>query len=383
MTHKFIDFNVRNRITILILTLFVDLFITACSSDKEESSSQEKFPVTNPILRDTLFTSEYVADIQSIQNVEIRARVRGYMEAIHADEGQDIKAGQLLFSISSQEYKLELLKAKAVLANAIAEAKATEVNLNNVKTLVEKNIVSKSELDLAQAKWGALQAKIEEAKAHEASAQLSLSFTQIKAPFSGIINRIPKKVGSLIEGGTLLTIISNNNEVFAYFNLSEREYLEFARRNDADKNKEVLLMMADHQIHNHKGTIETVESEVDKNTGTIAFRARFPNPGHLLKHGSSGKVMLTNELKNALVIPQKSTFEIQENTYVYVVDSDNVVRMRSIVPKLRLPHLYVIESGLSSEDRILYEGIQRVKDGDRIRHEFKRMDQILHQLAKQ
>ena len=383
MTHKFIELSVRNRITVLILTLFAGLFMTGCSSDKENSSGQKKFPVMNPILKDTLYTSEYVADIQSIQNVEIRARVRGYMEAIHVDEGQYVKAGQLLFSISSQEYKLELLKAKAVRANAIAEAKATEVNLTNVKTLVEKNVVSKSELDLAQAKWGALQAKIEEAKAHEASAQLNLSFTQIKAPFSGIINRIPKKVGSLIEGGTLLTIISNNNEVFAYFNLSEREYLEFARRNDADKNKEVLLIMADHQIHNHKGTIETVESEVDKNTGTIAFRARFPNPGHLLKHGSSGKVMLTNVLKNALVIPQKSTFEIQENTYVYVVDSDNVVRMRSIVPKLRLPHLYVIESGLSSKDRILYEGIQRVKDGDRITPELKRTDQIMYQLVIQ
>jgi membrane fusion protein (multidrug efflux system) len=120
--------------------------------------------------------------------------------------------------------------------------------------------------------------------------------------------------------------------------------------------------MADNQMHKFKGTVETTESEVDKNTGTIGFRARFPNPEQFLKHGSTGKVILSSELKDAMIIPQKSTFEIQENTYVYVVDKDNVVHMRSIVPKIRMSNLYVLESGLSVDDKIIYEGIQRVKE---------------------
>ncbi len=337
-----------------------------CSSNKKDPESRERFPITYPVLKDTFYTTEYVADIHSIQNIELRARVKGFMEFIHIDEGQYVNAGQLLFSISSQVYRQELLKAKAMLASAVADAKASEVDLTNTKTLVEKNIVSKSELDLAQAKLEAFMAKIEEAKAHEASAALQLSFAQVKAPFSGIINRIPKKVGSLIDEGELLTTLSDNKEVFAYFHVSEKEYLDFNLSKDAGKKREVLLTLANNITHTYKGRIEIVEGEVDKSTGNIAFRARFPNPELVLKHGSTGKVRLIHEVRNALLVPQKSTFEIQDNLYVFVVDNNNKVRQRKIVPSFRLPHWYVISSGLSVNEKIIYEGIQKVKEGDKV-----------------
>lgn len=342
------------------------ILFMACSTNSETSKIEEKFPVISPVVMDTIYNQEYVADIQSVQNVELRSRVKGFIEDIHVDEGKYVKAGQLLFTISSKEYKEALIKSKALLKSTIAEAKAAELDVKNVQTLVDKNVVSKTELEMAQAKLDAANAKIEEAKSDEASAVLNLSFTQIKAPFDGIINRIPNKKGSLIDEGTLLTSISNNKEMFAYFNVSERDYLDFISKSKSDKKEEITLVLANDQLHSHKGFVETVDGEFDKTTGNIAFRARFSNPDGILKHGSSGKVRLKNELKNAMIISQRSTFEIQEINYVFVINKDSIVQMKSFVPKLRLPSLYVVESGLLPTDQIIYEGIQRVKEGDKI-----------------
>lgn len=344
----------------------VTLFLLSCSPDKETAVSEEKFPVIRPAKMDTVFTKEYVANIQSIQNVELRSRVGGFIEQVHVDEGQSVKAGQVLFSISSQVFRDELQKANAILKSALAESKVAEVELKNARRLVDKNIVSITDLEMAEAKLEAAQAQIDEAKSAVSTAQLNLSFASVKAPFDGVINRIPNKTGSLIEEGTLLTAISNNKEVFAYFNMSEVEYLDFNKRSDAESNKEVTLILADNQPYSKKGKIETVESEIDKNTGTIAFRARFPNSSNMLKHGASGKILFRTPLKDALLIPQKSTFEIQENLYVYVVNKDNVVELRSFVPGIRMSHVYVVQSGLTPGDNIIYEGIQRVSEGDKI-----------------
>lgn len=381
MIYPFIHWITSNRINSLFIPALLGMFcFISCSSNKTNEDKPEKFPVTYPLLKDTVYSNEYVADIHSLQNVEIRARVSGFIETIHIDEGEEVKAGQLLFSISSQQYKQELLKAKAALASAIADAKAGEVDLNNTKMLVNKNVVSKSELDLATAKQEALLAKIEEAKALETSAELQVSFAQVRAPFSGVINRIPNKVGSLIEDGALLTTLSDNTQVFAYFNVSEKEYLDFASGKEEQKNSEVVLILANGTPHSSKGNIETVEGEIDKSTGNIAFRARFPNPDLLLKHGSTGKVGLMHSVKNALLVPQKSTFEIQDITYVYVLDEKNVARLRSIKPKFRIPHFYIVESGVTNKERILFEGIQQVKEGDQIDPQPIEIQNIITQL---
>jgi len=350
----------------LILVCTSITFFACCSSSNGEESTQEKFPVSSPLVADTSYTREYVADIHSIQNIEIRAKVEGILEATHVDEGQAVKEGQLLFTISGQQYRQELLKAQAALASALAEAKAAEVELNNVKTLFEKNVISQSELDLALAKREAVNANVEEAKAQEASAGLQLAFAQIRAPFSGIINRIPNKAGSLLEEGSLLTTLSNNKEVFAYFNLSEKDYLDYVASTTNVKQTAATLQLANNTLYPHTGKIEMIESEFDRSTGNIAFRARFPNPTQLLKHGGSGKIVLSTTLKDAMIIPQKSTFEVQENIYVFVVAEGNKVQQRKIVPAYRLSQVYVISSGLNANDQFVYEGIQKLKDGDAI-----------------
>jgi RND family efflux transporter MFP subunit len=358
------------------LSIFISL-LYSCTSDGNKESNLEKFPVTTSLMTDTTYVKEYVADIHSIQNVEIRAKASGFVESIHVDEGHFVQQGQLLFSIGSQQYKQELLKAQAALASALADAKAAEVELNNVRTLVSKSIVSQSEQDLAEAKLEAFKAKIEEAKAHESSANLQLSFAQIKAPFSGQINRIPFKTGSLVDEGSLLTTISNNKEVFVYFNLSEKDYLDYITSKPEERPTEAKLLLANNTLYQHKGKIETIESEFEKSTGNIAFRARFPNPNQILKHGGSGKVLLTTTLKNATIIPQKSTFEIQGNIYVFVVDKESKVQMRKIVPTHALPQVYVISSGLQPDDKFIYEGIQRVKEGDKIETQAVQLSQMI------
>jgi RND family efflux transporter MFP subunit len=351
--------------------------LSACSTKQSNNEAKETFIITSPINIDTSYTIEYAADIHSLQNVEIRTKVKGHLEKIYIDEGSIVSTGQLLFSINKEAFQLELLKSQANLKSAIAQLKINQLELENVKKLYDKNIVSKTELDKAAALLDAANAKIEEARSEELVAKLHLTYAEIRAPFDGIIDRIPYKKGSMIDEGSLLTTISNNKEVFAYFNVSEKEYLNIrSQKASIDKNK-ITLLLANNQPHKYKGTIETTDGEFDKNTGNIAFRAKFANPDILLRHGSSGKVQLINELENALVIPQKSTFEIQDKYYVFVVDANNTVRAKNIVVKQRLPHLFVIENNLSTNDKIVYEGIQNVKDGDQIKVEFISMKAII------
>jgi RND family efflux transporter MFP subunit len=362
--------------------IVVQLATIGCSFEKGKQTS-EKFTVTRPIIIDTVYYIDYVSDIHSVKNVEIRSRVKGYVEDILVDEGMAVKKGQILFRISSQEYKEDLLKAKANLKNAIAEAKSAELNLHNVKVLVDKNVVSKTELDMAHAKLDALNANIDEAKSHEVSAQLKLAFTEVRAPFDGILDRIPNKVGSLIDEGTLMTTLSDNSEVFAYFNVSEKEYLDFTSDASGTYSKSVSLILANNEEHQYKGQIETIEGEFDNATGSIAFRARFPNPDKVLKHGSTGKIRLKRSVQSALVIPQKSTFEIQDRMFVYVVDKNNIAHMRSITPQLRIPHLYILASGVTANDKFIYEGIQDVREGEEISPEFVSLKTIIPQLSNE
>lgn len=373
----------HSRILYVLAFQCIGVFFISCSSKpKPAAAVPQTFQVYSPIVMDTTYDKSYVADIHSVQNVEIRARVKGFLEKILVDEGKSVKAGQTLFVFNNLMLKEELLKANAQLKNAVAELKVTEVELKNSKNLVEKNVVSETELEMAKAKKEAVEARILEAKAAVSIAQLHISYSEIKAPFDGVINRIPYKVGSLVDEGTLLTTLSNNKEMFAYFNVSEKEFLHFSRSHELVKQQPVLLMLADNTPFRHMGHIETAETEVDKNTGNIAIRARFANPEYLLKHGATGKIILSGVLKNAMIIPQKSTFEVQDKVNVYVVDKNNIARTRTVDVKWRLPHLYIIGSGLSIDDKIIYEGVQLIKEGDSINAQPVALRSLLPLLVK-
>lgn len=365
---------------ISLITIILSYGCTANSqTENVPIIKQKEFPVIEIIAKDTVLQNEYVADIQAIQNVELRARVQGFLEKVYVDEGKEVKKGQLLFKTNDEEYKAELAKAKANLQSAIAEAKAVEYEVDRLRVLVEKNVISKTELDVALAKLDAVKAKISEARSAEANAAVRLSYTSIMAPFDGIIDRIPFKTGSLIDHGTLLTTASDISAVYVYFNVSEREYLQYVMAKDDNSNSstnEVRLILADGTPYPYEGKVETMEGEFKASTGSIAFRARFPNPDKILKHGATGRIILSNIIKNALMVPQKSVFEIQDKYYLFVVDSTNQVRMKSFVPKTRFSYYYIVESGLKEGDRIVFEGIQNIKDGMYIKPRLVEMDTI-------
>ena len=349
----------------LLLGIYGFVSFTACKTKTEEKTETGKYTVTSPIVMDTVFTKEYVTQIQSIQNIEIRAQVKGYLESINVDEGKLVKGGQVLFNIMPKMYEAEMQKSAA-------EAQMAFLEYQNTKTLADKNIVSATELAISQSKYDIQKAEL-------TKAELELSFTKIKAPFDGAIDRIKFKKGSLIDEGAILTTLSNNVEIYAYFNVTEAEYLNYKNHN-ADDKQNVALILANGQDHKYKGKIETIESEFDNTTGNIAFRARFPNPDLLLKHGETGKVRLIVPIRNALVIPQKATYELQDKTYVYVVDKDDKVKSRIITIKQKFPNLYVVESGLSAGDKIVLDGIQSVKDDDKIEFEFIQPKEVIGKL---
>lgn len=351
--------------TVLSLLVLV-LFQVSCKNHEEAKEETGKFMATAPIIMDTSFVKQYVAQIRSIRNIEIRAQERGYLEAIYVDEGRYVKAGQLLFKIMPKIYEAELQKAEA-------EARAAEIELENTKALVAKNVVSKNEQAMAQA-------KLDQAKAELALAKVHLSFTEIRAPFDGVLDRIPKKIGSLIDEGELLTTLSDNSKMFAYFNVSEPEYLEYETNIKNRGNNKVGLLLANNTPLSTMGDIETVEGEFDNETGNIAFRAIFPNPNRLLKNGETGKVLLTMPFKNALIIPQKATYEIQDKVYVFVIDKNNVVHSKLINIINRMTDLYIVGSGISVEDKILLEGVQKVKDDDKVEYEFKKPAEVISHL---
>jgi RND family efflux transporter MFP subunit len=357
--------------------LFGLFLLSACTAKKEEALEIQTLEVSSPISLDTTIFQAFVADIHAIQNVEIRARVKGYLDRVLVDEGKQVKKGQIMFMINSQEFVADLARAKAVLSQASAELKAEDLTLLNTRLLVDKNVISKNQLAISLAKVDGLKAKREEALAHVQAAELKVENSNIRAPFDGVVNRLPFKRGSLVDEGTLLTSLSDNQNVFAYFNVSEQEYLDFSEKGGVNKSAMVDLVLANGDLYPEKGIVETIEGEFDKNTGNIAFRARFANPAKLLRHGASGKVQLPKKVSGYWAIPQKSVFEIQEKSYVFVKSPSGEVKMKSILPDIRIPHFYLVKKGFSAKDTILIEGIQLVKQGQKIKSTFKPMRQLL------
>ena len=340
--------------------------ICLSSACKETIPTQETkvFEVINPIIKDTIYEREYAAAIQSIQNVDIRNKVKGFIEEINVDEGQKVTKGQTLFKLNNGELEQLIRKAEALIQSAQAELKGTELEYENTRKLFEKNIVSKSELELYATKVQLNKAKLNLAKVEKEQAELHNLYTTVRAPFSGVINRIPFKKGSLVDEGSLLTSISNNEFVYAYFNVSEIDYLDYQL--SQKKSNQVKLILANNQPYPEKGIIETTESEIDASTGNIAFRAKFHNKSQILKQGSSGKIVVPAYLKSAILIPQKSSFEVQGNIFIYTVNKQNIVKAKRIIPLFRLSNFYVVTDGLTKEDLIILEGIQSLREGDKI-----------------
>ncbi len=348
--------------------LLAGVSMAGCASRSETPKQPDKpsVPIIQLIRQDAELDHDYAGHIEAVQNVEVRSRLAGYLDNILVDEGQSVRKGQLLFQLNPAEYQVKVDEAQASLESAQAQQQSVEVEMDRVKLLVDKDVISATELKLARAKMATARAAIDQAKAALATARLLVSLTGIRAPFDGLINRLPFKRGSSIDQGALLTTISDLSRMYVYVNISEKEYLAFARkRRDPQQAtvQEVELLLADGSPYPHKGKIETTETVFEGNSGTIAFRAAFPNPNRLLRHGATGKIRMTTDVDDAVLVPQKAVFEVQDKNFVYVVDGGNKVRTRPFVPQSRINQFYVVRSGLKPGDRVVYEGIQQLRDG--------------------
>lgn len=348
------------------MSLIMLIILTSCNAKKEKKEEHTAFLVTNPIKKDTSITKDYVSQIHSFRHIEIRALEKGYLQKISVDEGQQVKKGQAMFQIMPNIYQAELEKAKA-------ESQAAKIELQNTQLLADGNVVSQNELALANANY-------QKANAEVALAQTHLGFTKITAPFDGIMDHLEAREGSLLDEGELLTTLSDNSKMWVYFNVPEAEYLDYITSADKDSKKEVELLMANNKRFNQNGIVETIEGEFNSETGNIAFRATFPNPDGILRHGETGSVLMTVPFKDVIIIPQKATFEVLDKTYVFIVDKDNVVRQKEITIGAELPHLFVVSKGLSENDTVLLEGIRMVKNNEKIHTKFLEPNKVLAEL---
>ncbi|WP_395744479.1 efflux RND transporter periplasmic adaptor subunit [Prosthecobacter sp.] len=316
-----------------------------------EEEEEPQLILTNPVRRDTVITRDYVCQIRSCRNIEVRALERGYLETVAVNEGQMVKEGQEMFKILPRVFNASLKKAEA-------EAQVAKVEYENTERLLKSNVVSDKELTMAKAKWDQKLAEVSLAQTH-------LGFTVIKAPFTGLMDRLRLRNGSLVDQGDLLTTLSDNSEMWIYFNVPEADYLEYSSRAPTEESKQVKLVMANGQIFDQAGRVNVIEAEFNNKTGTIPFRADFPNPKGLLRHGETGNIRMQETVKGALLVPQKSTFELAEQHYLYVVDKDHVIHQRKITVEKELEDLFVVSAGLKEDETFIFEGMRQVHDGEK------------------
>lgn len=332
-----------------------------------EGHAQGRYTATSPLLADTLVQRDYVCQIHSIQHIELRALEKGYLQDVLVDEGQQVKEGQLMFRIKPVLYQAEVQRAQA-------EAEFAGIEYRNTKALADSNVVSPNELALAKARYDKALAELSLAQAH-------MGFTEIRAPFDGIVGRFHVRKGSLLDEGELLTELSDNSAMWVYFNVPEAEYLEYKKSAIAGQGTKVQLKMANGELFDQQGEITAIESDFNNTTGNIAFRATFANPQGLLRHGETGNILMASDLKNVLLVPQKATFEVLDHRYVYVIDKEGVLHTTRIRTGAELQHLFVVTEGLKKEDRFLLEGLRKVNEGEKVEVKYLMPDSVVMHLG--
>jgi len=343
------------------------VIMTSCKHEEHTKKEEANYLVTLPEQKDTIINQEYVGQVRAIQHIELRALEKGYLEKIFVDEGQNVKKGQLIFKIKSNLYQAEVEKAQA-------EAEYAKREYLNTKILADSSIVSPNELALSKAHYNKTLAELQIAKTH-------LGFTEIRAPFDGIIGRFKDvRLGSLVEEGELLTTLSDNSKMWVYFNVPEKEYLGYVSQKGIQGiNQQVQLKMANDEFFMSPGKVETIEADFNNETGNITFRATFDNSKGTLRHGQTGKIFLPKKVKNAIIIPQKATYEVLDKKFVFVIKDHKVVS-QAIEVENELPHLYVIRDGLNKKDTLLVEGLRKVKNGEAILTHYQNLGAIVSEL---
>lgn len=368
---------IMKKITILSL---LAVFIISCA-DKSQAPAAVPAPLL-PVMAVTTETTttdaEYPAAIQGTVDVEIRPQVSGNLDRVLVDEGAYVTKGQTLFKINERPYREQLNNALASLHAAEASYINAQLEVDKLTPLVQNKVVSDYQLKSAKASQKIAAANIEQAKAIAASAKINLGYTSITAPVNGYIGRLPKKQGSLVAATDIeaLTTLSDVQEVYAYFSLSETDFIQFkskyAGNSIGDKIKKlppVTLILADNSAYPQTGKIDMVDGQFDKNTGAITVRAKFSNPNKTLRSGNTGKIRLGLEHNDAILVPQSATIEMQDKVFVFTVNKENKVTKMPITVIGKSGANYLIKDGVKSGDQIVLSGIDKLQEGQVIQPE--------------
>lgn len=368
---------IMKKITLLSL---LAVFVISCA-DKSQAPAAAPAPLL-PVMavttENTTTDAEYPAAIQGTVDVEIRPQVSGNLDRVLIDEGAYVTKGQPLFKINERPYREQLNNALASLHAAEASYINAQLEVDKLTPLVQNKVVSDYQLKSAKASQKIAAANIEQAKAIAASAKINLGYTSITAPVNGYIGRLPKKQGSLVSATDIdaLTTLSDVQEVYAYFSLSETDFIQFksqyAGNSIGDKIKKlppVTLILADNSAYPQTGKIDMVDGQFDKNTGAITVRAKFSNPNKTLRSGNTGKIRLGLEHNDAILVPQSATIEMQDKVFVFTVNKENKVTKMPITVIGKSGANYLIKDGVKSGDQIVLSGIDKLQEGQVIQPE--------------
>jgi len=388
-TRKPMSLLTRNQF-LFIWGLIVATALYACKSSAGAPAMQQQAPPALPVvtLQQAPATTykDFNASLEGTQDIEIRPQVDGYLDQILVDEGDYVKKGQPLFKINARPYQEQLNTARASLANAKANLANAEINVNKLTPLVQNNVVSDVQLKTAKAAYDASAAQVAQAEAQVQSAAINVGYTTVYAPVEGYVGRIPFRTGSLVglSNPTALTVVSSVRDIYAYFSLSEKDFLSFTQQFSGKTVEEKLkqfpaveLVMADESIYPAKGKVETVSGQFNNNSGTISFRAVFQNSEGLLRSGNTGRIRVPHAMSTALMIPQESTFELQDKVFVFTVADSNKVVSVPLKISGKTTSYYLVEGGLKASDKIVYAGIDRLKDGAVIQPQPLSLDSII------
>ncbi|WP_461633607.1 efflux RND transporter periplasmic adaptor subunit [Labilibaculum euxinus] len=365
----------RNYILASMAIILLGLSSCKDSSQPQMARGPMPFPVQSVKKENITIYTEYAANIEGEQNIEIRPKVDGFIEKIYIDEGSQVKEGQILFKLSAKTLNQQVKAAEANVEVAKAQVVSAQVDVNKIKPLVEKNIISAVQLETSESNLNAAKAQLIAARADYMNAKENLDYTIIKSPVDGIVGSIPYRIGSLVgrTESQPLTTVSNISNVYAYFSLNEKQLLQFNRQLNGNSVKdmikalpEVELILADGSIYNQKGKIETINGMVNPRTGSVSYRAIFSNPDNLLRSGISGKIKLPSNIDQAIILPQKSTFELQGKHFVYLLGNENKIESKEVFVSETLGNDFVIEEGLAEGQVFVAGGLIKLREGMQI-----------------
>lgn len=375
-----------------IVLLYITMLLYSCGGGKPEKTPVLKdYAVLTLSPHPATIYYDFPATIQGEEVVEIRPMVDGYLEAIYVQEGATVTKGQLLFKIKNPQYDQAVITANAAIQIAIADVNAAKMEVEKVRPLVEKDIVSRYELESAQYTLQSKEAALAEAEATLANAKTNLGYTILNSSQNGIIGSIPYKIGALVSStsSSPLTILSNINNVYAYFSWNEKQLLSFSGKVAGNTMQDklnhlppVTLLLADGTEYGEKGKLETASGLITTETGTASFKAIFPNPLGIIHSGASATVRVPSTVDSALLVPQSASYELQDKQFVYTLSPDNRVRSTAIVSKpTNDGQFLIVQKGLKKGDRVLVNG-SGLKDSTLIIPKYVNADSLYNQAKK-